>query len=364
MKFKMENKDDDVAYELFLKSLVNDEKIVDDELNQFFLKNLSDEEKKRGKKRGKLFGDTSKTKRSKSPKKDVYKGMEKSELGRFMLMQNLLKHNKTGKNVCTIYPSFDSILELTYLTDMLFDQNDPLKSRSEYIFSLFEKELQKYQIIYYDDIIQPNIYFPTQDILNCMNQPDVDFIFIPLLIVYIDMKAHLNMIVMTKEEGSWVAERFEPGFLILNDPMDSALYNLFGDIHVNYLEPSKYVTNQAVQNLVESSALLIDDLEGFCVMWSFLYANERLISKSSREKVADDLLKRLVSRSKGLIIGEYVLGEKKHAKDILDYTNDIVIYFIIDRINQILSQESKKIDLINQKFGTNFKLVNRALNLN
>jgi hypothetical protein len=385
----------------------------DDDYNQF-LENLRQgedigliETQKRGRKKSKLESMSKllpKSYRSKSPKNNICFGLEKSTLGRYMLMSNLMRNS--NKKVCSVYPKLESILEILKLTELLFE-NDTGQPRGNYLFDLINKELKTYEISYYEPVQQPEqeqtviqpmeidqemqlekeqetaqetaqetelekalglesetlstFKFPSSTIRNCMNRPDVEFILIPLIIYYPSGSSHMNMIVMSKENDIWTAERFEPSTYYQNDSMDDILAFYFYELGVDYIQPSDFLNPVGIQEIVEKSSNFFD-LNGFCVMWSFIYATERMKSNKNRTKVASELLDRLTSRARSLFLPKIINKELK-MKDLNQYPYDILVYYVIDRIIHSLFQESEIIDKINQNLQTQYQLENRSLKL-
>jgi hypothetical protein len=178
---------------------------------------------------------------------------------------------------------------------------------------------------------------------HCLNYTDKRFI-VSFFNYRMPNCHHMNILIYDRKLNE--IERFEPELFTEsncpNEKADELLEKYFNGLGMKYIPPINFCPNIGIQRKYEGDLSERDQI-GFCVTWSFLYANERLLHPElSRKEVIDTMEKRL---------------RKKFEK----YTS-FDLYFK-DRISQILSYFQKDVDKINQELGTKYYIDGRTLRI-
>jgi hypothetical protein len=153
-------------------------------------------------------------------------------------------------------------------------------------------------------------------------------------------------------------ERFEPNGTIFyqdkncpNNLVDEELQKYFQNFWVGssstkykYISPKEFCPYMGPQTIERLDA----EEFGFCITWSFLYANERL-SHPDRKVAAKELQKTIIEAAKKSI--------QEGGLDDYEY----VMKYFQKKIRVILKEMEPELQKINETFGTNLKLDNRTL---
>lgn len=113
---------------------------------------------------------------------------------------------------------------------------------------------------------------------------------------------HANIIIVDKNEK--VVERYEPNgfsaiegnynFGIVSNQLDEQLSTYFSQYGYSYIPPADFCPKLGIQGL-ES---IFSKNTGFCVSWSIVYAEERILSRLPRTYIAQNLLDDILTKYK------------------------------------------------------------------
>jgi hypothetical protein len=179
--------------------------------------------------------------------------------------------------------------------------------------------------------------------MDCLEKTDKRFI-VSFISYRTPNCGHVNILVYDRELNE--IERFEPnGSIFYQDKdcnaqkADEILSDYFSKLGIKYIPPIDFCPNFGVQYKYENDS---KEEREFCVTWSFLYANERLLHPELSRK---DIVEKMEER----------LGKKIETYG--SYTK-----YLNDRIKQILAfSKNEIIDKINSELGTKFYLDGRTL---
>jgi hypothetical protein len=196
------------------------------------------------------------------------------------------------------------------------------------------------------DDYELNISNTFEKLFNICKESSSQYIVVPVLINILNCN-HMSVLFIDKKLKE--IERFEPNGSIAynsticpNDFLDKELEKYFSDY--KYISPKDFCPYYGPQQMENLSSEEV----GFCVTWSFLYTNERLMY-SDRKIAASKLAERVLKAAKEVIWEE----------NLDDY--EYVMRYFDKRIGQILNQMDVEIQKINKVFGTGFKLDQRTL---
>lgn len=275
---------------------------------------------------------------------------EKMELGSLFYLKYIENMND---NVCV--PILDTEEIIDEIKKLMKSPNEKLNKYKEYNPPNEKFVFQALQIIfenYTTELVldENGKLFVTdtfQKLFNkCLKNSDKRFI-----VSFFSFKTedcyHMNILIYDRNTNE--VERFEPNgssaYEIMEEcqeeELDKYLEKYFKGLNIDYISPQVYCPNIGIQQIFET-----EDSEyevGFCVTWSFLYANERLLHPElSRKETTKSMIKKL----------------EKYIQKNGNYYD-----YFTDRISQILSFYSGEIDKINKELGTKFYIDGRTLSI-
>jgi serine/threonine protein kinase len=275
---------------------------------------------------------------------------EKRDLGSLFYLKYILSQNN---NVCVpILNTDDMINEIKILIEK---GNDKLKNyitlgatRDNFIFQAMEIifEENTSELVWEEkDDKSGNLKVTKrfeQQFLNCLKNSDKRFI-VSFFQFNTKSCSHMNILVYDRKLNE--IERFEPNGsssysneICPEKEADLSLKKYFNELGIKYISPLDFCPKIGIQKIYEKET---DDENGFCVTWSFLYANERLLyPELSRKQVIDSMKKRL----------EKSIEKYESLRDYFE-----------DRISQVLSFYKDELDKINRELNTNYYLDGRTL---
>jgi hypothetical protein len=302
---------------------------------------------------------------------------EKSLLGIFFYMNYLQKVNK---NVCIPITDTEGLMKglqvlisnLNHLTreeflekyPILFHQYEKIKgsfkNQNEYIDELLYEILLwmgPFLIITESQITERNILQISntfRKLFEKCEQSKSDFIVIPFLFALKNC-GHANILVADTKNKT--IERFEPhgsiGYFTSSCPQrmaDEMLMDLFQEYGYTYLSPKQICPEIGPQEEYEKQKGLRQE-EGYCMTWSAIYANLRLENISENKEIVKNMTNDLTKYIMSLFADQKV--EKK--------SFELINLYFQDRLNILMKYFQENLDLINQTFGTTFRLRGRRL---